>query len=182
MSRALLLIDIQRDYFPGGAYPLVGADAAAERAGELLAAFRAAGEPLLHVQHVWDAPDAEFFRPGTPGIEPDSRVAPIPGEPVVIKEHPNAFRETDLADRLRSLGVEELVIAGMMTSMCVDATVRAAADLGFTLAVAGDACAAPDLEYAGTAVPGGQVHAAFLAALADSYATVTAAAELAPER
>ena len=180
MARALLLIDIQRDYFPGGAYPLVGADAAADRAGELLAAYRAAGDPVIHVQHVWDEPDAAFFKPGTPGIEHDPRVAPLESEPLVTKEHPNAFRETSLESLLREREIDELLVAGMMTSMCVDATVRAAADIGFTVYVAGDACAAPDLEYAEEHVGGAQVHAAFLAALADSYAEVGPAAEFSP--
>lgn len=172
MPRALLLIDIQRDYFAGGRHPLPGADGAAEAAGRLLEAFRRQGEPVVHVQHSWDEPDAEYLRPGTPGYEHDPRVAPSHGEPVVVKEAPNAFLGTDLRERLAGLAVKELVVGGMMTSMCVDATVRAAVDLGFAVTLAGDACAAPDLEYAGTPVPAAHVHAAFLAALADGYAEV----------
>ena len=100
MTRALLLIDIQRDYFPGGAHPLVGSDAAAEAAASVLARFRGDGAPVLHVQHVWDAPEAEYLRPGTPGVEHDARVAPAEGEPVVVKEQPNAFLGTDLEQQL----------------------------------------------------------------------------------
>jgi nicotinamidase-related amidase len=179
MARALLLIDIQRDYFSGGAYPLVGSDAAAEAASAVLERFRQEGEPTLHVQHVWDAPDATYLRPQTPGVGHDPRVAPADGEPVVVKDMPNAFLGTDLEQRLRSEGIDELVIAGMMTSMCVDATVRAAVDLGFEVTVVGDACAAPDLAHGGVEVPGEQVHAAFLAALADGYADVVEASTLA---
>ena len=62
MSRALVIVDIQNDYFPGGAHPLVGPETAAANAQQLLEAFRAGGEPLIHVQHVWDAPDASFMR------------------------------------------------------------------------------------------------------------------------
>jgi nicotinamidase-related amidase len=178
MARALLLVDIQRDYFPGGAYPLPGADAAADVAASLLAGFRVRGEPVVHVQHVWDAPDAAFFKPATPGVEHDPRVAPTGDEPVVVKDHPNAFFGTDLEERLRASGIDELVVAGMMTSMCVDASVRAGAELGFTLAVVGDGCAAPDLEHAGTKVPAAHVHAAFLAALGSGYASVIDASEL----
>lgn len=178
VKRALLLIDIQRDYFPGGAYPLAGSDAAADEAAKILQRFRSDAAPLIHVQHVWDAPDAEFFRPGTEGVEHDSRVAPLPGEPLIVKAEPNAFLGTDLEQRLREEEIEELVVVGMMTSMCVDATVRAAADLGFPVVVAGDACAAPDLEHAGVHVPAVQVHAAFLAALADGYAQIVDAASL----
>ncbi len=178
MTRALLLIDIQRDYFPGGAYPLVGSDAAAEVAASVLARCRRGGEPVLHVQHVWDAPEATYMRPETPGVAHDARVAPAEGEPVVVKAFPNAFLGTDLEQSLRAQGINELVVAGMMTSMCVDATVRAAVDLGFEVTVVGDGCAAPDLAHDGVVVPGEQVHAAFLAAIADGYAEVVKADEL----
>ena len=83
-----------------------------------------------------------------------------------------------MGERLRALAPTELVVVGMMSSMCVDATVRAAADAGYTVTVAHDACAAPDLEFGGTLVPGAQVHAAFMAALDGSYATVVSAEEL----
>jgi nicotinamidase-related amidase len=180
MPRALLLIDIQRDYFPDGRHPLVGSDRAADAAASVLAGFRDRSEPIVHVQHSWDEPAAAYLKPGTPGYAHDERVAPADGEPVVVKEAPNAFIGTDLEQRLRADGIDQLVVAGMMTSMCVDATVRAAADLGFAVTVVGDACAAPDLEYAGVAVPGEQVHAAFLAALGEGYAEVVDGASVGP--
>lgn len=181
MARLLLIIDIQRDYFPGGRYPLVGPDAAADAASRLLASFRAAGEPVIHVQHVWDTPDAAFFAPGTPGVEIDPRVAPEGDEPLVVKAHPNSFLETGLGDLLAAAAPSELVVAGMMSSMCVDATVRAASDLGYEVTVAHDACAAPALEFGGVAVPAAQVHAAFMAALGDGYARLASADELIAE-
>jgi nicotinamidase-related amidase len=173
VTRLLLLIDIQRDYFPGGRHPLEGPDAAADAAGRLLASFRTAGERIVHVQHVWDGPDAAFFAPGTPGVEFDPRVAPDGGEQVIVKARPNAFLGTGLEALLRAAAPDELVVAGMMSSMCVDATVRAASDLDFPVVVAQDACAAPDLAFGGTVVPGAQVHAAFMAALDGAYARVT---------
>jgi nicotinamidase-related amidase len=172
LSRALLIIDIQRDYFPGGANPLVEPEAAAAAARRLLDRFRAAREPVIHVRHVWDAPDATFMRPGTDGVEIHPLVEPDTGEAVIEKELPNSFVGTDLELRLRSDGISELVVAGMMSSMCVDATVRAAADLGFDVTLVQDACAAPDLEFRGRTVPGAMVHDAFMAALADGYAVV----------
>jgi nicotinamidase-related amidase len=177
-ARTLLIIDIQRDYFPGGAYPLVEPEAAAEAARSVLDSFRAAGDPVIHMKHVWDAPDAEFMRPGTEGIEIHPAFEPADGELVLEKASPNSFVDTRLEEELRERGTEGLVVAGMMSSMCVDATVRAAADLGFSPTVVHDACAAPDLEFNGVDVPGAAVHAAFMAALADSYAEVTSAAEL----
>ncbi len=181
MIRALLLIDIQRDYFPGGRHPLVGSDRAAEAASNVLADFRARAEPIVHVQHSWDEPGAAYLKPGTAGFAHDDRVAPAGDEPVVVKEAPNAFVGTGLEQRLRDGGIDQLIVAGMMTSMCVDATVRAAVDLGFSVTVVGDACAAPDLEHAGVRIPGEQVHAAFLAALAEGYAEVVDAGSIAPD-
>jgi nicotinamidase-related amidase len=180
MGTGLLVIDIQKEYFEGGACPLVEPEAAAGRAAEVLQRCREATVPVVHVQHVWDAPDAEAFRPGTPEAEIHPLVAPRQGEQVVTKEYPNAFRDTDLLGSLRRLDVDHLVVLGMMTSMCVDATVRAAGDLGFTVTVIGDACAAPDLEHDGRTVPGADVHAAFLAALADGCATVVSSADFTP--
>jgi nicotinamidase-related amidase len=175
MSRGLVIVDIQNDYFPGGRMELVGSERAAERAAHLLAGFRSRGEPVIHMQHVWEGDDAAFFSPGTPGVEINDAVRPAGGEPVVQKEYPNSFRETDLERRLRDAGVTEVVVAGMMTSMCVDATVRAAADLGFGCTVVHDACACPDLEFGGEVIPAASVHGAFIAALGDGYAAVTSA-------
>jgi nicotinamidase-related amidase len=179
MGRGLLVIDIQRDYFPGGAHPLVGPEAAAEKARLVLDRFRGEGLPIVHMQHVWDEPDATFMRPGTDGIEIHPLVAPDDREPVLQKTEPNSFVGTPLESELRARDVDDLVIVGMMTSMCVDSTTRAAADLGFSATVVHDACAAPDLEFGGETVPGATVHAAFIAALAEAYATVVGATDLA---
>ena len=83
MARGLVIVDIQNDYFPGGANPLDGPEAAAAQAARLLARFREHGEPLVHMQHVWDAPDAAFMAPGTAGVEIHESVAPRPGEAVI---------------------------------------------------------------------------------------------------
>jgi len=177
MTRTLVVVDIQNDYFPGGAYPLVGATEAGAAAASVLAAFRRSGDPVVHVQHIWDAPDAPFMRPGTPGVEINPVVAPVPGEPVVTKSAPNAFVGTELATLLDRDST--IVVLGMMTSMCVDSTVRAAADAGYIVELVHDACAAPDLEFGGTSVPGASVHAAFIAALGEGFARVRSSAELA---
>jgi nicotinamidase-related amidase len=178
VGHGLIVIDIQRDYFPGGAHPLVEPEAAASAARRVIDMFRADGKPVVHIQHVSDAPDATFMRPGTDGAEIHSLVAPLEGEPVVQKAQPNSFSDTGLEQRLRSLGVDNLVVVGMMTSMCVDSSVRAGAELGFDVTLVHDACAAPDLEFGGTSVPGAAVHAAFVAAMGDGFATVVSADEL----
>jgi nicotinamidase-related amidase len=118
------------------------------------------------------------MRPGTRGIEIHDTVAPLAGELVVQKAHPNSFRETTLEATLRAAGVDQVVVCGMMTSMCVDATARAAADLGFDVTVVSDACATLDLEFAGETIPAQHVHGAFLAALGGGYGAVVATDEL----
>lgn len=178
MTRALVIIDIQNDYFPGGAHPLVGPDAAAGNAAAVLTAFRTAEDPVVHIQHVWDAPDATFMRLGSAGIEIHPLVAPTDGEKVMQKTEPNAFLGTGLESVLRELGADELVVLGMMSSMCVDSTVRAAADLGFRVTVVHDACAAPELEFGGRTIPGDVVHSAFMAALDGNFARLVSTAEL----
>ena len=172
MTQALVLIDIQNDYFPGGAMALVGSVEAGLRAEVLLQAFRRAGRPIVHIQHLATRPGATFFLPGTKGAELHTCVTPLPGEPVLRKHFPNAFRETPLHEHLRRLDVRQLVLAGMMTHMCIDTTTRAAFDLGFQCQLAGDACATRDLTRHGVTVPAAQVQAAFLAAIDGTFASV----------
>jgi nicotinamidase-related amidase len=171
MNTALLVIDIQKDYFPGGKMELVEPLLAAQKAYALLQCFREHGGHHVHIQHISRNPKATFFIPGERGTDIHDSVAHFEGEPIVYKHYPNAFRETNLLEMLRDWDVKRLVICGMMTHMCVDATVRAAADLGFEVLVVSDACATRDLEFDGVHVPAAQVQAAFLAAL-KSYATV----------
>jgi nicotinamidase-related amidase len=171
MKTALLIIDIQKDYFPGGKMPLVEPLAAAQKAYALLQCFREHGGQTVHIQHVSKRPDAAFFIPGERGTDIHDAVAHFVGEPLVQKHFPNSFRETTLLDMLKEWQTERLVICGMMTHMCVDATVRAAADLGFQVILAADACATRELTFGETTVPAAHVQAAFLAAL-KSYGQV----------
>jgi nicotinamidase-related amidase len=178
MADALVVIDIQNEYFPGGAIPLPNAEGAAGQAAQVIDAAREAGVPVIHVRH--EEPDSDqYFVPGTRGVQTNSAVAPADGEPVVVKHYPNSFLDTDLADRLASIGATRVAFCGMMTSMCVDATVRAAADIGLAPLLVDDACAAPDLEHRGKRVPADEVHAAFCAALGDEIATVLGTSEFA---
>lgn len=172
MTTALLLIDIQNDYFPEGALPVVGATEAAARAADLLAAFRQRGLPVIHIQHIAQRPGATFFLPDTPGAEIHPAVAPQAGETVFVKHFPSCFRETPLLEHLRATGITRLFIAGMMTHMCIDTTVRAAADLGFSCLLAQDACATRNLVFGGAEVPAAQVQTAYLAALNGLFANV----------
>jgi nicotinamidase-related amidase len=174
---ALLLIDIQNDYFPGGKWPLSGIDAAADNATKLLDAARKAGDLVVHVRHEFATPDPPFFAPATPGSEIHPKVRNHDGEPVVLKHHVNAFRETELKALLDRHGVEEVVICGAMSHMCVDAGTRAASDHGYRCIVVHDACATNDQKFGSVVVPAEKVHAAFMAALQFGYARVVSAAE-----
>lgn len=172
MTTALLIVDLQNDYFPGGAMPLVGSDAAVAQAVKLLDRFRDEGLPVVHVRHLSVRPGSTFFLPGTPGAEIHPLLHPSPGEPVIEKHFPNSFRDTSLQQVLEDLGIKSLVICGAMSHMCIDTTVRAAFDLGYQCSVAADACATRDLEHAGHKVAAVDVHAAFMAALALPFARV----------
>ena len=172
---ALVIIDIQNDYFPGGAMELEGADAAAAHASSVLKKFREQKLPVFHVRHLSVRPGSTFFIPGTAGAEIHAKVKPQDGETIIEKNFPNAFRGTHLQE---ILPVKNLVVAGMMTHMCVDASVRQAADLGYKVTLLANACATRAQSYAGESVPARQVHTAFLAALNGFYAKVINAHEL----
>ncbi len=168
----LILVDLQNDYFCGGRMELVGTSQAAENARRLLRAFRAVNSPVIHIQHISARPGAGFFLPGTKGMEINELVAPVENEEVVIKHYPNSFRETPLLEVLHTRGISNLVICGAMSHMCIDATVRAAFDLGFNSVVAEDACATRDLTFNDRLVKAVDVHTAFMAALSAVYAKV----------
>jgi len=172
MKQALLLIDLQNDYFEGGTMTLVNADQASENAKLVLAKFRSQGCPIFHVQHIATKKEATFFLPETVGAEIHKNVTPITGEKIIVKHFPNSFRETELLICLQENGITDLLICGMMTHMCIDATTRAAKDFGYSCVVVGDACATKDLEINGLKVKSVDVHNAFLAALNTTYAAI----------
>nr|BFE98317.1 hypothetical protein GCM10020185_88530 [Pseudomonas brassicacearum subsp. brassicacearum] len=101
-----------------------------------------------------------------------SAVAPVGDEPVIVKKHINAFRETDLKQQLDALDIQEIVVIGAMSHMCIDAVVRAAVDMGYAVTVLHDACATLDLTFGGVSVPAAQAHATIMAAFEFGYATV----------
>ena len=181
MTTALLIVDIQNDYFPGGTMENVGSEAAASQAASLLKAFRDKSLPVVHVQHIATRPGATFFLPNTRGAEIHESVRPQKGETLFTKHFPSAFRETALLEHLRKEKISRLAIVGMMTHMCIDTTTRAAADLGFQCLLAHDACATRALAFKGVQVPAENVQAAYLAGLNGPFAKVMTASEVAAE-
>ncbi|WP_326983397.1 cysteine hydrolase family protein [Chryseobacterium sp. MYb264] len=174
-NSALLIIDVQNDYFPGGKMTLVNATEAGVKTQELLKIYRAKGRPVIHIKHIATNAGATFFLPNTPGAEINELVTPKADEKVIVKHYPNSFRETDLLQYLKSIGVKNLVITGMMTDVCVVSTTRAAFDFGFGNTVISDATATRDRNLNGKTIPAANVQKSYLAglnALGSLYAKV----------
>ncbi|NIM89896.1 MAG: isochorismatase family protein [Candidatus Aminicenantes bacterium] len=158
---ALLLIDIQNFYFPGGRSSLVNPEEASLKASKLLNHFRQKGLMVIHVRHETQ-----------PGGEIHEHVKPLETEKVISKNHANAFKDTDLLAYLRSNSIERLAICGMMTHMCVEAATRAAHDFDFECIVVHDACATRSLKFQDREIPAEDVHYSTLASLSRYYARV----------
>jgi nicotinamidase-related amidase len=171
-KRALIVVDIQNDYFPQGKWPLVGVEAAAKNAARVIAAARQSGELVVHIRHEFTRADAPFFAPGSEGAQIHRSVMNRDDEPVVLKHFVNSFHDTGLKDILDRHGVDSVTVVGNMSHMCVDGITRAAVDFGYATTVIHDACATRDLEFNGVTVPAAQVHAAFMAALGFAYASM----------
>ena len=181
-KQALILVDIQNDYFPAGKWPLAGVEAAADNAARVLQASREAGDLVVHIRHEAEASDAPFFVAGSMGAQLHEKVLNQGDEVVVPKHFINAFRETGLKALLEQRGVETLVVVGSMSHMCIDGITRAAVDFGYPTTVIHDACATLDLQFNGVTVPAAQVHAAFMAALEFGYARVLSTDEFLASR
>ncbi len=178
MKQALLIIDVQNDYFPGGRCELREPLRALANVERVLGTFREKDLPVIHVQHINTREGATFFLPGTEGAEVHKNLAPAPGEYLVVKHAPNAFFRTNLAEILKENGITDLVVCGMMSHMCVDTTVRACFDFGLGVTLLADACTTRDLAWEGTTIPAETVHATYMASLNGVFAKVVGTDEL----
>ena len=160
-STALLLVDIQAFYFPNGFYPLVHPEEASAKAAVLLNYFRKNHALVVHIKHATKKDSL---------IQAD--VAPLPGEKVFTKHFANSFRGTGLLPYLQAHHIKFVVVAGMMTHMCVEATARAAADLGFKVTLISDACATRDVVYRGDTVKARDVQLSTLGTIDRYYGKV----------
>lgn len=170
--QALLIIDVQNDYFPAGRSELVGAVEALGRIKTVLKQFREKKYPVIFIKHINTAPNASFFLPNTSGVEIHAEITPSLDETVVVKHAPNSFFQTTLLQLLRDKGIGELVVCGMMTHMCIDTTVRAAKDYGIPITLLYDACATKDLHIMGKCIPAEVVHDAYMAGLSGMFAEI----------
>ncbi|UTH74403.1 cysteine hydrolase family protein [Chromobacterium sp. IIBBL 290-4] len=155
---ALLIIDLQNDYFPGGKYPLANTAAALDNSLRAIAQARAQNMPVILVQHVAASAASPFFAPDSEGVRIHPQVlAAAPDAPVVIKQHADSFLNTDLSALLQKLEINTLLIGGMMTQNCVTHTALSRAADPYQVSVLQDCCATVD----------GMVHAIALRALGD---------------
>jgi len=169
---ALIMIDLQNDYFQGGRMELVGAEEAVDKANLLLNHARKNGINVVFLKHISIYPGATFFLPDTKGIEIHDALQPLETEELFQKHYPNSFRKTGLGDYLQEQEIQQLLFCGMMSHMCVDATVRAAFDKDYACLLAHDACATRNLQFAKQEIDAASVHGSFMAALGAVYAQV----------
>ncbi len=172
-KQAVVVVDLQNEYLPTGKLPLVNIEAALENAAKVIEHARQHEIPVIHIRHEFLDPEIPFFVKNTDGVEIIKTVTPVASECVITKNYPNSFLKTDLDAHLKEQGIEQLTIIGAMSHMCIDATTRAASDLGYQCTVVEDACTTMDLEFNGRVVEAAQVHAALMAALAFAYANIT---------
>ena len=169
-EKALIVIDVQNDYFPGGKLPLWNAE---ETLGHIVNAISDAGKQgidVILVQHVADrSKGAGFFIPGTTGadIHPDILKA-APDAPVVVKHRADAFNGTNLNAILDKSGIEEILICGMQTQNCVGLSAISKNATPYKPAILSDCCTSETKT----------VHAIALAGFGDIVPVVTASLAL----
>lgn len=171
MREALVIIDVQNDYFPGGTCELYHAYEAEEKIQSLIQESRTQKRPIIYIQHI-NSPDDTFFLENTYGCEISERIKPLPDDKVIVKYYPNSFYKTELDSYLKEKGIKKLIVCGMMTHMCVDTTVRAAMDYGYEVDLVADGCATMDLEISGEIIPAEIVQKTFLASLEGVFAKI----------
>ena len=147
MAQALLVIDLQNDYFPGGAYPLWNTDATLENIERTITRAQQRGVAVIIVQHIADrsAGISPFFNEGTPGADVHPRIlAAAPGAPVVVKAFADSFVDTTLEAELAKLETKELLVCGMMTQNCVTHTAISRSAEKYEVSILPDCCTTVD--------------------------------------
>jgi nicotinamidase-related amidase len=173
----LVIVDVQKA-FDDPAWGKRNNPGAEGNVARLLAAWRAADAPIIHVRHRETDPDWHFFNEGDPGFEFKKEAMPLADEPVVTKGVNSAFIGTDLEERLRAAGATTVVIAAITTDHCGSTTVRMSGNLGFETWYVGDACATFDREGPdGEVFPADLIHRTSLASLHAEFADVVSTDE-----
>ena len=143
MSKALLVIDLQNDYFPGGKFPLWNTDVTLQNIERAIEKAKARSLPVILIQHIADSSlgIAPFFNKGTTGAEVHPRIlAAAPNAPVVVKQFADSFVKTTLEETLTKLGATELLVCGMMTQNCVTHTAISKSAEKYKVSILVDCC------------------------------------------
>jgi len=170
MEKALIVIDLQNDYFGGGNMELVNIDATLKKTNKLIQFAREQRYKIFIIQH-FAAKGASFFAPKTEGVEINKDLD-IQSGIIISKNYPNSFRETKLHEELQANNIDSIIICGAMSHMCIDTTVRAGFDLGYKIELASDACATRDLEFKDEIIKAKDVHNSFMSALGSAFCEV----------
>lgn len=177
MKKALLIIDVQNDYFPNGKCQLYKPEIALNTIKYLLKKFREQNNPIFYIQHV-AIDQANFFIPNTNGVQINQEIKPLDTETIIVKHYPNSFYQTNLHYELMKKKIAHLVVCGMMTHMCIDTTVRSAMDHGYKITLVSDGCATKDLEWYGIKIPADTIQSVYMASLNQKFANVITSKEL----
>lgn len=164
MKKALIIIDLQNDYFKDGANELQNIDEALIQTNKLIKFAREKRYKIYFIQHFSQKEGASFFLPHTQGVKLHKDLE-INDDVVIKKNYPNSFRYTILKKELEKENINELIICGAMTHMCIDTTVRAGFDMGYKIELVSDACATKDLVFQDTVIKARDVQASFMSAL-----------------
>ncbi len=176
MNKALLIIDVQNDYFSNGKCELHQPKSALVAIKRLLFYFRKLHLPVFYIQHIADQ-NASFFVENTQGVKLHPDLVPLDTEKVIVKHYPDSFLKTALQNELNKADISELVICGMMSHMCIDTTVRTASSLGYTITLISDACATKDLTWKNEVIPAKVVQNVYMASLNQKFASVLSCQE-----
>ncbi|MDO5088276.1 MAG: cysteine hydrolase family protein [Leptotrichiaceae bacterium] len=172
MKKALIIIDVQNDYFPNGKSELFQSEEVLEKIIQILKYFRKNGFPVYYIKHISKKEGAGFFLPNTKGAEIHEKIRPLSKEKVIVKHFHNSFFKTELHKELQKDSINELVICGMMTHMCVDTTVRAGKDLGYNIILIEDGCTTKGLEWNGMQICAEAVQNVYMSSLNNKFAKV----------
>jgi nicotinamidase-related amidase len=171
MKKALIVIDLQNDYFCGGNMELQNIDEALQKTNNLINFARKQNYKIYFIQHFSIKEEATFFVPNTKGVELNDKLDII-DEMIIEKNYPNSFRDTSLKEELDKEGIKNLIICGAMTHMCIDTTVRAGFDLGYKIILANDACVTRNLQFRDKIIKAEDVHYSFISALGSVFCEV----------
>jgi len=171
MKKALIVIDLQNDYFEDGNMELQNVNEVLTQTNKLIQFARKKQYKIYFVQHFATKEGAKFFIPNTNGVKLHNDLD-IQNDMIIEKNYPNSFRDTKLQNELEKENINNLIICGAMTHMCIDTTVRAGFDLGYNCELVNDACTTRDLFFEDNIIKAKDVQSSFMSALGAVFCEV----------